>query len=173
MRCDCGCAVAVVLRRRRNLEAKGQKVKNLIVASVLLLMMLSSFGCDSPEHSSKLADGIYGVIAFEDQLSALPSAKAGQCVIEFSPRFVKDSVGEPSEWFLLDLKSFAALELTEPPADLGDKIELAFTRKTQKALTELSADFIGKRVAIVIGGEVVTAHKVREKIEMGQLQISC
>jgi hypothetical protein len=52
-------------------------------------------------------------------------------------------------------------------------ISLKLQPKAAAALERLTRGQLGKQVAIVLGGEVVTMHKVREVIKGGDAQISC
>jgi preprotein translocase subunit SecD len=52
------------------------------------------------------------------------------------------------------------------------RILLKLEPKSAKALEGLTSEHLGKEVAIVLGGEVVTTHKVRTVIKGGDVQIS-
>jgi len=54
-------------------------------------------------------------------------------------------------------------------------VRLSLAPEAAERLETFTANQVGKgsSVAIIIGGRVVTRHKVRAKIEGGKLQISC
>jgi preprotein translocase subunit SecD len=52
------------------------------------------------------------------------------------------------------------------------RIQLKLTPNAADALERLSRAQVGKQITIVLGGEVVTMHKVREVIKGGDVQIT-
>jgi preprotein translocase subunit SecD len=52
------------------------------------------------------------------------------------------------------------------------RIQLKLKPKAAQALEDLTRGHLGRQVAIVIGGEVVTMHKVRTVIKGGDVQIT-
>jgi preprotein translocase subunit SecD len=69
------------------------------------------------------------------------------------------------------------LDLSEAPKAVKEggevvRILLKLRPKAAEALERLTRDHEGKQVTIVLGGEVVTMHKVRETIKGGDVQIT-
>src|SRR5215472_6702548 len=52
------------------------------------------------------------------------------------------------------------------------RILLKLQPKAATALERLTSDRLGRQIAIVLGGEVVTTHKIREVIKGGEVQIT-
>ena len=65
------------------------------------------------------------------------------------------------------------LDLAETPSEEPGRLLLTFTAGAAKKLASFTEKSVGKRVALVIGGEVVTIHTVRQAIAGGKLQVSC
>ena len=153
-----------------------------VCIAVSLAIGLFVIGCEKPDapsssstasENSDLADGLYGVLQIGTKRATLPKANANQRVIEYQRRFVQGGDEEPPEWFLLDVVSHVPLQLTEAPTEKPDAIELSLSPNATIGLQSLSTKFVGKTVAVIVGGEVATAHLVREPINMPKLQISC
>jgi hypothetical protein len=53
------------------------------------------------------------------------------------------------------------------------RILLKLQPKAATAFERLTSERIGKQIAIVVGGEVVTMHKIRAAIKGGDVQITC
>ena len=77
------------------------------------------------------------------------------------------------------LVTIGALEegLAEEPKAVKDgkevvRILLKLQPKAAAALERLTSDRLGRQIAIVGGGEVVTMHKIREVIKGGEVQIT-
>jgi preprotein translocase subunit SecD len=75
-----------------------------------------------------------------------------------APDIVLDLAGEPK----------AVKEGTEVL-----RMFLKLQPKAATALERLTRDRLGRQVTIVVGGEVVTMHKIREIIKGGEMQITC
>ena len=70
-----------------------------------------------------------------------------------------------------------ALDLAGEPKAVKEgaevvRILLKLKPQAATALERLTRDHLGRQVTIVVGGEVVTMHKVREVIKGGDVQIT-
>ena len=132
--------------------------------------LLFAVGCAAP-----LPNGVYevrGTTPFEPEL---PAADAQTRVLVFDRQFIRGGTEIPPEYVQLNTSGFAPLDLAEPPeqAEMDGRAVLRLTLKPDagRALAELTAR--ADRAAVVVGGEIVTVHRVRVPIEGGRLQVSC
>jgi hypothetical protein len=95
--------------------------------------------------------------------------------IEFHPEFLE--FNEESPKLRIDTSEYAPLILAQAPDTLNQPdnrkhLLLTLTPGAGDELSEFTGRNVGGRVAIVIGGMVVSQHKIRERIEGGKLQIT-
>jgi hypothetical protein len=143
-------------------------------------------GCQGPnpaEESSPeaaqapLADGFYVVLA-KGKHGARIHPAAGEALAVNRHRYAPRADQEPVEYLLLHDKPDVPLTLASPPEAVqndsgGIRIHLALAREQASAVDRLTRRHLGAQVAILIGGEVVTVHKIRQVIHGGRIQISC
>jgi preprotein translocase subunit SecD len=90
---------------------------------------------------------------------------------------LKKGENEPPRFLVVHSKPEVALDLAEKPKAVKEGEEMVGIRlklqpKAAAALERLTRDHQGRQVAIVVGGEVVTVHKIREVIKGGDVQIT-
>ncbi|MFO0810418.1 MAG: hypothetical protein U0746_17475 [Gemmataceae bacterium] len=130
-----------------------------------------------PEPPKKLAGGVYAVLRDGPKEADVLPLKAGESLVVHRHRYLKAGDKEPPRYLVVGPTPDVELDLAGPPkADKdGDdvvRILLKLQPKAATALERLTADRKGGQVAIVLGGEVVTTHKVREAIKGGEVQIT-
>jgi len=145
-------------------------------ARLLPLLAVLLVGCAGPEpQSDELPDGVYEVLAVERDAADLPAADAESRVLLHDRRFVQGGAEVPPDHVLVRLPGFAPLELAEAPtpgqADGRPVLLLTLSPAAGQALTELTTR--AEHAAVLIGGQVVTVHRIRAPIEGGTLQVSC
>lgn len=145
-----------------------------------LVLLMPSMGCSSGASSSgmpTIPDGVYLVHRAEDSKEALTPPGPNERLVIDHHRYDSPPNSEPPRYLVVGTDSRIALQLEgEPKADReGEEVVRIFLQlqpnpaKQLEALTEANT---GKQLAIVLGGEVVTAHKIREKIAGGAVQIT-
>lgn len=129
----------------------------------------------TPPEPEPAPDGLYRVLATANGLMAQVQSSGRQ--IAYNHRFLDgDSAKEPaSVW--IDTTDYVPLELAAAPDSVRQPDErihllLSLSDKAAAKLAEFTEQHLDEQVAIVVGGEVVTMHKVREKIDGGKLQIT-
>lgn len=132
---------------------------------------------DKAPPPRKLSDGVYAVLREGLTEKDVQPLKGGEVLTVHRHRYLKDGDKEPPRFLVVRPAPDVPLELAaEPKADKEDeevvRILLKLRPKAAAALERLTRDRKGRQVAIVIGGEVVTAHKVREVIKGGAVQIT-
>jgi preprotein translocase subunit SecD len=147
----------------------------------LAVMMSLLFVADkAPEKlPDKLPDGVYAVrrdsLKKEDVLPL--KVKEGEVLVVHNHRYLKKDRTEPPRFVVVGSAPEVALDLAAAPRAIKEgkevvRIELKLQPKAATALERLTRDRLGRQVAIVLGGEVVTMHKVRAVIKGGEVQIT-
>jgi preprotein translocase subunit SecD len=99
----------------------------------------------------------------------------GEALVRNHCRYMKP--GEPTRYVVLRATPDVVLDLARAPeaaVEGGEvvRILLKLRPEAAAALERLTSDPHSRQVAIVLGGEVVTTHKVREAIRGGEVQIT-
>ena len=99
-----------------------------------------------------------------------------QVVINFNKMFIENA-GQDITRVLIDTSEYVPLELDKAPTaekqtEQKKKLMLSLTPAASEILKTFSAKNVMKKVVIVVGGEALTMHKIREAITGGQLQIT-
>jgi hypothetical protein len=145
----------------------------------LLLLLFASLGAcadpDTVETPDGLADGVYEVLAVEREREALPAERPDTRVLVHDHRYVQGGSEQAPDYVLLRLPGYAPLDLARPPAPGESEgrpvLLLNLEPAAGKALEDLTSR--AEHAAVVIGGQVVTVHRIRVPIEGGMLQVSC
>ncbi len=143
-----------------------------------LVLLAGACGCSDPEPvppPAALKDGVYEVLAVEGDPGALPTPDAETRVLTYDRQFIAGGSQLAPEYVLLRVRGHAPLELAKPPtegeADGRPALLLTLRPEAGKTLAALTSK--ASRAAVVIGGTIVTLHRVRAPIEGGRLQVSC
>jgi hypothetical protein len=139
-----------------------------------LLAALALVGCsDAPEQ--QVESGVYEIVLVVEEPGTLPTAGPGERWFPYAPSAVDDG---PPRRFLLRVDGAVPLELARDPVYSEDEegrkqIALTLTSEAGSALADLTRRLVGRRAAVVIGGEVISFHKVRQPILGNVVVISC
>ena len=122
--------------------------------------------------TAQVPDGIY--LAYGPEVLSVDGK-----VIKYSHRFIESTLDDP-DYIVIDTTDFVPLDLKMPPDSTSkmmgqpEQMLLMITLTDEAAIKmeNFTGKNIDKKVAIVIGGEAVTIHKIREKITGGKLQIT-
>jgi preprotein translocase subunit SecD len=153
--------------------------------SLCLLAALLVVGSSAPasaqdkkqESSKKLPDGVYAVLRESLKEADVLPLKDGEVVAVHRHRYLKKDDQEPPRFLVVRSAPDVALDLAGKPKAVKDgeevvRIFLKLQPKAATALERLTSDRVGKQIAIVLGGEVVTMHKIRQVIKGGDVQIT-
>jgi hypothetical protein len=130
---------------------------------------------DAPRK--KLPDGVYAVLRDSLQEKDVLPLKDGEVLLVHRHRYLKKAENEPPRFLVVRAAPDVPLDLAAQPKAVKDgadglRILLQLRPKAASALERLTRDRLGRQVTIVLGGEVVTMHKVREVIKGGGVQIT-
>lgn len=145
---------------------------------------LHSFGALAAEDASAasdtnllgLANGIYLVSKKSEKIGALiPNPNQTLAIYDYS-FFEPDERQEPT-FLLLQNKPFIPMTLgSDPELNKGENgkpsLNLQLAPEQIEPLKKFTSDNLGKTIAIVIGGNVISDHKIKSVIEGGKLQIT-
>jgi preprotein translocase subunit SecD len=103
--------------------------------------------------------------------------KDGEALVVIRHRYVIKDDREPPSFVVVRSSPDVALDLAEKPKAVKEgkevvRILLKLKPQAATALERVTTDGRGKQVAIVLDGEVVTIHKIRQAIKGGEVQIS-
>ncbi len=162
---------------------------------ILLLYSLTVFnGCNNDDNSKsateiandeaynfkasksvKIDDGFYLVMnTWED--SSLIDPSGGE-VIPYSHDFLEDNTSNQPFFIEVQTVDFVPLSLSKKPKGIEQKdkrinLFLTLTATASDLLEQFTEKHINQKTCIVVGGQAVTMHKIREKITGGKLQIT-
>lgn len=131
----------------------------------------------APRPARRLPDGVYAVLRDSLKEKDLLPLKGTEALVVNRYRFLKKADQQPPRFLVVRAAPDVELTLVGEPKAVKDgdevvRILLKLQPKAAKALERLTTAHRGKQVAIIIGGEVVTVHKVREVIKGGEVQIT-
>ena len=132
---------------------------------------------DKTVRPRKLCDGVFAVDRESLRESGVLPLKDGEVLVVNRHLYLKKGDKEPPRFLVVHSQPDVLLDLAAEPKAVKDgaevvRILLKLRPKAARALEQLTHDRLGKQVAIVVGGEVVTTHKIREVIKGGEVQIS-
>jgi preprotein translocase subunit SecD len=131
----------------------------------------------APGAGKKHLDGVYAVQRDGPQEKDVRPLKDGEVLVVDRHRYVKHPATEPPRFLVVRSAREVALDLAREPKAVEEggevvRILLHLRPQAAAALERLTRDHLGRQVAIVLGGEVVTVHKVRAVIKGGDVQIT-
>ncbi len=151
----------------------------LLAAVLCIGNSVPTWGHDkTPGSRKKVPDGVYAVLRESPKEGDVLPLKGGEALVVDRHRYLKKADKEPPRFLVVHAAPDVPLDLAgAPKADKdGEEIVRIFLKLQPKAATgleRLTSERVGKQVAIVVGGEVVTVHKVRAVIKGGAVQITC
>jgi preprotein translocase subunit SecD len=129
------------------------------------------------ESPKKLPDGVYAVLRESLKETDVLPLKAGEALVVDHHRYLKKDEEEQPRFLVVRSSPDVELDLAADPKAIkeGEQVErilLMLQTKAATALERLTSDRLGKQIAILLGGDVVTMHKIREVIKDGEVQIT-
>lgn len=133
---------------------------------MLVAVVVVAAGC--AHRTRALPDGFYPVV---------PVDRTGARTVVLDPRVADPEDEGATESLAVDPDDYVPLVLARAPRatpipDGRVGLDVALDAAHVEALRSFTARHLGQRVAIVAGGEVVSAHQVKAVIAGGTVQIS-
>jgi preprotein translocase subunit SecD len=125
----------------------------------------------------QIPDGVYAVQRDSLKEKDVLPLKDGEAMVVNRHRYLKKDANEPPRFVVVHSAPEVALDLVGAPKAIKEgeevvRILLKLQPKAATALERLTREQQSKQVAIVVGGEVVTMHKIRAVIKGGDVQIT-
>jgi preprotein translocase subunit SecD len=150
----------------------------LLAALLVIGSYARTWGQDKKQESpKKLPDGVYAVLRESLKETDVLPLKGGEVMVVHRHRYLKKDEKEPPRFLVVRSAPDVDLDLAAEPKAVKEgeevvRILLKLQPKAATALERLTSDRLGKQITIVLGGEVVTMHKIREVIKGGEVQIT-
>src|SRR5262245_57969436 len=157
-----------------------------MVRSACFLVALLFIGTYAPasaqdskqESPKKVPDGVYAVLRESLQEKDVLPLKDSEVLVVHRHRYLKSDDKEPPRYLVVRSAPDVDLTLAGKPKAVKEgeevvRILLKLKPKAATALKRLTSDRLGRQLTIILGGEVVTMHKIREVINGGEVQITC
>ena len=154
-------------------------MKSLVQFALLLFLVICMAGCQSRKSvatgSETLPDGIYLILG--KYIDKPNGDQVEGRLIKFSHHFLDENDKDQPHFLDVHPAEFVPLALSETPDSItqpDDRIHLMLTlaETSKKQLARFTGKHVDRHVAIVIGQEAMTMHKIRMKITGGKLQIT-
>jgi preprotein translocase subunit SecD len=131
----------------------------------------------TPQAPNKLPDGVYEVLRDSLKEKGVLPLKDGEVLVVQHHRYSKPDAKEPPRFLVVHPTPAVQLDLADSPKTVRQgeevvRILLKLQPKAAKALERLTSDCLDRQITIVLCGEVVTMHKVRQVIRDGDVQIT-
>jgi hypothetical protein len=144
----------------------------ILFTSMLLLSALSA-------EPAPLENGFYRVLhTFASETDMNRPMEPSERLLRYNPAFL-DAEDKQEEVVVIATDRFVPMQLQEQPEKLPDETDrtmfwlgVSLTPSASELLEAFTRDYLGQRVAVVAGGEVITMHSIKEVIKGGKIQIS-
>lgn len=156
-------------------------MRRAVCLSVVLLFFgvhISAWSQDQkPSSPKKLPDGVYAVLRESLKEKEVLPLKDGETLIVHRHKYVKTKEQVPPRFLVVRSAPDVSLDLVGEPKVIKEGKEVAgillqLQPKAANALEKLTQERLGKALAIIIDGEVVTSHTIRSVIKGGAVQIT-
>lgn len=129
------------------------------------------------QKSTVLPNGFYLVLRENSDSKKVEPVSGKEKMLTYDYEFFEPSERGEKSFIAVSTDSFIPIVLSETPVKEPDgkgkpKLLLQLAEDQVTPLEEFTTTNCGKSIAIVIGGKVVTTHKIREPIKGGKVQIT-
>lgn len=149
-------------------------MNRIVLTAIIIINGLMSFS--QTKVIKPIPDGLYLVDRIDTVATQTDILLSKEVSIKFSTLF-DDFNSEQYLRLIIDTTEYVPLDLekaplTEQQTESKKKIFLSLTQRASDKLKLFSIVQVMKLVAIVVDGEALTMHKIKEPITSGQLQIT-
>jgi hypothetical protein len=148
-----------------------------MIVLVVLLGVLGSIAGSQAVKKRIVPNGIYAVLRDGKTPEEARKGKGSPAVLLYDGRFTDSSLVQNPLYVAVDTSSFVPLIIEGTPEAQKDGrghtlLGVALKREYAGALENFTRAHLGGRIAIVLGGEVITMHGIRSVITGGKFQIT-
>jgi len=145
-----------------------------IIIFMLLACMLAPGMILIQQHKG-LQDGLYlaDKVLYDTNKVTL---KTNQALVHFN-RDIMENAPDRSTGIIINTVDFVPLQLQEEllllqQTETQKKLQLTFSRPAAEKLEHFTAANVMKQATLVVNGEALTTHKIREAIHGGKMEIT-
>ena len=144
---------------------------------IFLIFLAALFTYTFGSDKAALTDGMYLVVDEIKKGAENPALNNPFHTIVDCSFHYKENDDSGTEKVVVDTSDYVPLVLQYKPniekqSDDRKKIEISLTKSASEKLTAFTTSNVQKRVALVIGNEIISMHQIKVPITSGQLQIS-
>jgi len=149
----------------------------LIRTILTTIVVISGFnGFAQTSSVQTIPDGLYLIIKTDTTNLKMDALASNEMQIYFSKLF-EDYNSEDNFSIIIDTTEYVPLVLdkapmTEQQTEAKKKLLLSLTPEASEKLKSFTTKHVMKHVVLVVAGEALTMHKIKEPITSGQLQIT-
>lgn len=127
-------------------------------------------------NKTLIPDGLYLIVRVDTVETSLNNLPSYERPIFFNKQF-DDFNSEEYLRLIVNTTEYVPLELEkkpniEPQTENKKKLLLTLTKTASDSLKSFTTKHLQKHVALIIDGEALTMHKIKEPLTSGQLQIT-
>lgn len=153
---------------------------NRYFASALVVLLILGFKGDIQAEAKDrgLPDGLYLVLRSDRDPQKLQPLRQKEVEVVQDFHLLEPEEREPAIHHVLQVQPSIPFELEESPREDTEegtnkpRLNLRLKENQIAPLEAFTEEHLGQTVAIVIGNEIVTTHKVKSAIKGGRLQIT-
>jgi hypothetical protein len=124
-----------------------------------------------------LANGIYLIVRQDPDKSSLGKASKNEHLVVYDERALEGDDKADVTYFMIQKEPFIPLILGSDPTKGTDSkgrtmLQLQLAEREVKNLEHFTRENVNRGVAVIIGGTVVSSHRIRVPIVGGKLQIT-
>lgn len=143
----------------------------------LLLLIVAGTASSQKTWPAKIPNGFYAVLDEESSRDKVRIDSIPNIILVYDGKYVDSSQTASPSYVALDTVSFVPLILEGSPITNKDGngrtlLGVTLSRKYIRRLEDFTKAHLGRRVAIVLDGEIITMHKIRSVISEGKIQIT-
>ncbi len=144
---------------------------------VLAALLLVAIACAAADSAPSLRNGVYAVLKEAPTAEQARVQSVKHAVLLYDRKYSESDRNQPAKYVALDTASFVPLVLAAPPEARTDDrgftlLSVRLAREHVKTLETFTREHLNGAVAIVLGGEIITMHKVRSVITDGDVKIT-
>lgn len=145
-----------------------------ILITIVVIFGFTGFAQTSSVQT--IPDGLYLIIRTDTITSNVDALASNELQIYFSKLF-EDFNSEDNFNIVIDTTEYVPLVLekapmTEQQTEAKKRLLLSLTPEASEKLKSFTTKHVMKHVVLVVAGEALTMHKIKEPITSGQLQIT-
>ena len=148
---------------------------------LLLAVLVTSNAAVRPQDKPQVSDkkvpnGAYRVLRDGPSEKDVAPLNNGETIVVDRQRYAKEDETDPPRFLVVHTTPEVDLDLAREPMLLREgadvRILLKLRPKAAEALERVTREHPDGRLTIVLGGEVITTHKIRSVIKDGDVQIT-